>query len=56
MSWLKKLFGGGKADQPHAEEAAPEAAPVEEAPAAEAMPAEGGEEAVEQGEEDKPLS
>ena len=70
MSWLKKLFGGGKADQPHEghencpggvcepakEEApAPEAAP--EAAPEEAAPAaaEGGEEATEQDGEEKPL-
>ncbi len=64
MSWLKKLFGGDKTDQPHEghenceggvckpEE---EATPEKEAPATEEKPTDGGEEATKQGEEEKPL-
>lgn len=69
MSWLKKLFGGGKNDQPHEGhenceggvcKPANEETPVEEAaPAAapdkEAPAAEGGEEAAKQDEEEKSL-
>ena len=54
MSWLKKLFGGGKADQP--EEAPVAEAPTGESASAEEAPtAEGGEEAAPQDGEQKPM-
>lgn len=69
MSWLKKLLGGGKSDQPHEghenceggvcsqekAEAPAEESAAEAAPQEEAPAEGGGEEAAEQGEEDKPL-
>lgn len=55
MSWLKKLFGGGKADQPHeGHENCPGGVcepAKEEAPAAEATPAAAPEEAAPAAEE-----